>query len=387
MEIYVVGAGMMGRGIIVDLLKNPEVSKIIVGDRMVKKAKKLVDEMKDERLSVEYIDVTEEKATVKKIKGFDVVVYAGWYEFNMPITRAAIEAGVNYMDLGGLYHKTLKQLELDESAKKAGITAILGIGTAPGMTNVLTKYGADKMDRIEEIHIRLGAKQLTGKPKFEFGYSIRTILDEFLVNPVVYKDGKYVEVEPLSGWETAKLPDPMGDVQMMYTIHSEIATVPKFIDKGVKLVDWKIGFSRTIVDSLRTLIDLGFTRTEPITYKGIKIVPLEFTATYLESIQKIRPKPEKVKEFGFALWVDLKGKEKGERVERRISYLQVGPPRYPGLTEISASIAAQMLAKGIVKAKGALPPEACIDPEQYIAELAKKDIRIQEVATRSARDL
>lgn len=375
MDVFVLGCGMMGRGIVIDLLKSPDVSRIVVGDLDVEKARIFVEQVKDERLSAEFIDVRDEKATARRIKDFDVVAYASWYELNMHITRTVIEAGVDYLDLGGLYSMTLKQLELNKDAKKAGITAILGIGASPGTTNMLASYGADRMDQVEEIHIRIGMKQLTDKPAFFLPYSAYTLFDEFTLKPVVFKDGRHVKVNPLSGQEIVNFPDPIGEVEVMHTLHSEIATLPKFINKGVKVVDFKIGFGPAIENPFKTLVNLGLASTEPVAYKGIKIVPRKFTARCLEML--LPPEAE----FAWFIRVEVIGEEKGEKSVKRLEIPVVPPMIYPGMTEVSASIACQMLAKGAVEAKGVLPPEACIDPEQYITELTERNFRVQETVT------
>jgi len=377
MDFYVVGAGMMGRGIVYELLKSHDVSRVVVGDLDVEKAKGFVSQAKDERLSSEFIDVRDKKDTVRKIKDFDVVVYAGWYELNMHITKAAIDAGVDYLDLGGLYSMTIKQLKLNEQAKKAGITAILGMGLSPGTTNILARYGAERMNQVKEIHIRVGIRQLTNKHTFFLPYSAYTLFDEFTLKPVVFKNGRHIKVNPFSGQEMINFPDPIGEVEVVHTLHSEIATLPKFINKGVEAVDFKIGFGSAIEDAFKTLIKLGLASTKPKIYKDIEVVPREFTAKCLEML----PTPEA--EIAGVIRVEVIGDEEGEKSMRRFEIPAFPPTVYPGMTEISASIAGQMLAKGVVEAKGVLPPEACIDPKQYIAELAKRDIQIQEIVIRS----
>ncbi|MHA1834198.1 MAG: saccharopine dehydrogenase family protein [Candidatus Baldrarchaeia archaeon] len=370
-KINVIGAGLMGRGIIIDLLKSPEISQITVSDFKVEKAKEIVNKLQNEKLSAEYIDVRDEEPTAAKIKDFDVVVYAGWYKFNMNITRAAIKAGVNYLDLGGLYRITLEQLKLNKEAKDAGITVLLGMGASPGTTNVLAKYCSDKMDSVEEIHIRAGIKNLE-ESNFYLPYSAMTIFDEFTLNPVIFRNGEYIKVDALSGDEIVSFPEPVGNVKTIYTLHSEIATLPKFINKGIKAVDFKLGLDPIVENSFKTLIELGFTETEPIIFRDVEIVPREFTAMYLSATSS----KAKVNIQG-CIRVKVSGKLGEKNVTRQMD-VPMPSELYPGLTEVSASIGCQMLARGEIRIKGALPPEACIDPEGYIQELTKRGYKIKE---------
>jgi lysine 6-dehydrogenase len=184
----------MGRAIVRDLAENPEVGQIVVGDVDLGKTRTFVKELRSDKVSAKKVDVTKHRDLVKALQGVDVVANATWYEFNVEVMKACLKTHSHYLDLGGLYHVTKKQLKLDKAFKKAGITAVLGIGASPGITNVLAGYGASKLDSVDEVNIRTGAKGGGG-----FAYSARTILDEVTMNPVIFENGEFRIVEPLSG--------------------------------------------------------------------------------------------------------------------------------------------------------------------------------------------
>src|SRR6266566_4358631 len=100
------------------------------------------------------IDARDSAALAQELRKWDCVINSSWYDLNVPITEAAIRAGIHYCDLGGLYHQTLRQLKLDKQAKDAGVTCVLGIGSTPGTMNVLGMYGASKLDRVHKIQLR-----------------------------------------------------------------------------------------------------------------------------------------------------------------------------------------------------------------------------------------
>ncbi len=100
------------------------------------------------------VDATDQAKIVEKISASRVLINAVWYEHNLDVMKAAIQAKVHYNDLGGLFHMTRKQMELNNAAENAGITAILGGGESPGITNVMVALCSKKLDSVQKIKIR-----------------------------------------------------------------------------------------------------------------------------------------------------------------------------------------------------------------------------------------
>src|SRR5205085_9324834 len=140
-----------------------------------------------------YVDASDEDALVALIRGYDVVVNTMTYHFGLQATRAAIRAGVSYLDLGGL-HNTPKQLALDHEARAAGVTIVLGCGATPGVSNILARRGADDLDTVEAIHIAFAShRSIAPSPGL-----LDTFLDEFSpeASRFYYEDGHLVQVQP-----------------------------------------------------------------------------------------------------------------------------------------------------------------------------------------------
>ncbi|HSP07309.1 MAG TPA: saccharopine dehydrogenase NADP-binding domain-containing protein, partial [Acidobacteriota bacterium] len=91
----------------------------------------------DSRIRQVTVDVRDIDATARILEGHDVVINAVTYYLNVPVMQAALKARVPYVDLGGLYHGSRKQFELHEDVVQAGVTALLGMGSTPGITNVM----------------------------------------------------------------------------------------------------------------------------------------------------------------------------------------------------------------------------------------------------------
>jgi saccharopine dehydrogenase (NAD+, L-lysine-forming) len=373
MKVLVLGGcGAMGKAIVRDLNDNPEVNEIVIGDINLTKAKAYAKEVGSQKISVKKVDIKDQDQLVKACRGVNVVANASWYEFNVDVMKAALKTKSHYIDLGGLYHISKKQLKLDKDFKKAGITAILGIGASPGITNVLAGYGASKLDSVREVHIRTGAKGGGG-----FAYSAKTILDEVTMNPVVFENGKFKEVEPLSGKERYRLPSPVDEVDGFYSIHSELATLP-FTIKGIKTVTFRVGFSPSLLQKVNVLLELGLLNTNQISIKGEKISPKDFLYNYLGTLTS----PPSMDEFK-SLQVEVIGK-KGGVIKKLFFETVVKSSKKWNLrataiwTGVPAAITAHWLGKGKILSKGVLPPEVGIDPEAFMSELAKRDILITQ---------
>jgi Saccharopine dehydrogenase NADP binding domain len=176
----------------------------------------------------EALDASDPDAVARALRGSSVVVNAADYRLNVPVMRGALAAGANYVDLGGLYHVTTEQLELDRDFSSAGVGALLGMGSAPGKTNLLTAAAAERLgEEPRSLEIWAAARDpAAADHPFPAPYSVRTLLDELHMRPVVVEDGEAQEVEPLSGEAERDLPEPVGRAMGIYTLHSELKTLP-----------------------------------------------------------------------------------------------------------------------------------------------------------------
>jgi saccharopine dehydrogenase-like NADP-dependent oxidoreductase len=177
----------------------------------------------------EHVDARDPGSLASALRGADVVVNAADYRLNLDVMRGALAAGAHYLDLGGLFHVTRKQLALDEEFRGAGLSAILGLGSAPGKTNLLASAAAR---RLGEVPLSMEIWAATRDPAaashpFPAPYSVQTLRDELELRPMVVRSGKLIDVDPLSGAAEREFPEPVGRASGIYTLHSELATLPK----------------------------------------------------------------------------------------------------------------------------------------------------------------
>lgn len=367
------GAGAMGRATSRELAANDTV-ELILADYDIETARELVSELPGDP-EVRKVDVTDRADLLEAVEPSDVVANALPYAYNIDVMEACLTGDTHYLDLGGLFHTTQDQLELDEAFDEADLTAVLGIGASPGLTNVAAAMGRERVDTVREIHIRTGAKG-GGEG---FAYSAKTILDELTMEPIVYRDGELRHLEPLSGRETYTMPEPIGEVEGFHSIHSELATMPETFP-GVKTVDFRVAFSPELVRITDALMQVGLTSEEEFEFKGIKTSPREFLETHLDR----QPKPEAVEEWK-SFRVDVLGDLDGDPVHYRYETVVESRLEDWGLkatavwTGIPMGIAAVMIGEGQVLSTGAKPPEELFDPEEFIDSLRDREIIIEEI--------
>ena len=385
MHIVVLGgAGAMGRVTARALSEYDDIDQVTVADYNEARAQELAALLNSGKVQACQIDVTNEARLRQLLRGADVALSAVDYVFNLPILQACIQERVHYADLGGLFHMTRKLMSLHAEVEAAGITAIMGMGGTPGITNILARAAADKLDRVESMKVELGCSDSTpSKAALVAPYSIRTILDEFTKQPQVFKDGEWYPQQPLSGQEEMIFPLPVGRATAIYSLHSECATFPvSFRDRGIRYVSFKIAFPGDFMTKLKFLVELGFGSDEPINVRGVKVSPRETLAKLLEmaAVEDVEPQDCDV------LRVVTSGAAGGQQVEIT-NQVVVLPYRRWNVgagaldTGVPLAIAGRMLAKGEITRRGALGPELCVPVEPFFRELAKYDMHVTEMRT------
>ncbi len=367
-----------------DLAESKLVDRVVIGDMDPSKAEKMARGVGHGKISTVKVDATKHDDLVKTIRGSGVMINAIWFEHNLRVMKAAIEARVHYNDLGGLFHMTRKQLVLNEQAKKAGVTAVLGGGESPGITNVMCASSAERMDSVQEIRIRVGGveKGKRSSEKLVFPFAISTVFDEYSKPPVMFVDGHFQQMAALSGEEEVEFPAPVGRNRCHYCLHSEVATLPASF-KGVRLVDFKLGMSEKIFKAVKPLLDAGLDDPAPIEVKGHKVSPREFAIALLASRSSGEEPTRHV-----AIMTQVTGIRAGRRL-RDTQLAVAGPSEKLGvknatgfLTGVGASIVAQFILEGKIGKRGVLAPETCVPPEPFMEELERRGVTILTEETR-----
>jgi len=387
MHIIVLGgAGAMGRVTVRTLTEYEDVDQITIADYNEERAHAVAATLNSSKILVRQIDVCDSERLSKLVRGANVVLSAVEYVFNQPILRVCIQEKVHYADLGGLFHMTRKLMDMSPEAEAAGITAILGMGGTPGITNILARAAVDKLDRVDSIKVQLGCSDDTpSTAPLVAPYSIRTILDEFTRPPQVFQEGIWYPQQPLTGQEELIFPLPVGRATAIFSLHSECASFPvSFRDKGIRHVSFKIAFPSDFMKKLKFLVDIGFGSDELISVKGVKVSPREVLARLLEMtpVEDVEPQDCDV------LRVVVAGEAQGQRLEI-VNQVVVLPYRRWGIgagaldTGTPLAIAGHMLANEEITRRGAFGPELCIPVDPFFQELARDGMHVTETRTTS----
>ncbi|KPL05953.1 hypothetical protein AMJ86_10300 [bacterium SM23_57] len=382
MRIYVLGgAGKMGCIAVQALANDNRVDEVLIADLNLKQAKIVRETLDSPKISIQRVDIQDESNFLKSLEGVDVCLNATTYYTNLLVMEACLKAGVHYTDMGGLFHTTRKQLKFHKRYAEAGLSAVLGLGSAPGVPNVQARFAADRLDTIESIKIFDGVKP-PPPDDVRFTYAVPTIVDELTVEPMVFEDGEFVAKEPLSGFEDYWFEPPLGLLPMHLSLHSEVATLPvTFKDKGVRECFFKInywGMAQKTVEKVRVLVDFGFDRREPLEVKGVTVVPRDLMVSILSDYVPpitdfLAPPKTQPPDWAKEIVTEVHGTKGGKDFTYRLGTLTCKGALPTG---VGPAIGAIWLAEGRVP-PGVYPPEAALDPEPYFKELEQREIFTQ----------
>jgi lysine 6-dehydrogenase len=417
MRVVVVGgAGAMGRWTVRDLTESEGVGEVVVADLDGSRAREAAGwaaarsgSNGTARVSGLALDAGDGEALRRAFDGADVVCNCAVYSTNLPVMEACADAGTHYVDLGGLFHTTRRQLALHDRFVAAGVTAVVGMGGSPGTTNVLAALAGRDLDRVEEVEVRLGVADFApSSAPVPVPYAIQTILDEFSVPAMTFRDGRLVEVPAMSDQEELDFPPPVGRVRVGHTLHSEVATLPlHFADRGIRSVSFKVGFPAAFMDRLALLAALGLADTSPVELPSGPVVPRELLVHCITRTATM-PGPDTAPDDAEAIWVRVRGRRAGPSGDPALAPREGSPDGSPAGrlaecvvrphpawqagsgqldTGVPPSIVAQFLAAKVIDRPGVLAPEDAVPPEPYLAALAARNMEVTLVTRERPRSL
>ena len=363
------GAGGMGQGVARDLIKQEPVTDVVLGD-LYPDPERLAPKLRESaKVTLVKMDVNDHEGMVNTFKDSDVIINCAgpFYKTAVPVARAAVEARVNYIDICDDYEGTeiLFNSEIDEMAKKAGITVLTGMGSDPGTNNVLVKWFADRLDRVEEIYLYwvVAIAELSGAA---WDHSLHMTLGKI----PQYINGELVNVEGGTEIVAEEFLEPLGTCHVRYVGHPQPLTIPRYI-KGVRNVIIKGALIPLWVDELiKEQKDMGLLSQKPKDINGTTVIPYDLTLKLWETIPEGRDNGPQSS--------GLKVIVKGERGGKKVTYTADMVGRMAPGTGLPASIAALMMNAGDVTEKGVTAPEGCIDPDKFLAAFLKRGARIHQ---------
>ncbi len=370
----------MGRATVFDLARSGHPVLLLDSDPAA--AARVAKRYGAARTKVATADARDPEALAQQLRAARaaVIVNCAPYTFNLRVMEAALRARCHYLDLGGLFHTTRVQLTHDAEFRHHGLLAVLGMGSAPGIVNVLAKAAADSLRRVRALRVYNGGLDHTRyDAPVAFGFSPATVLDEFTLPPMVFEKGRFRAAEALSGGEDFSF--EIGLQRVHLSLHSEVATLPlSFRAKGLRECAFKIAYDPVLIERLKLLIDLGLTSRD---VGPLGIAPRDLL---LERFGALPRSPDFIDDRD-SLAVVAQGEDAKGAVTVRYD-LTARPQRQPPLSAVARdtgfppSIVARLVLEGRIRERGVLPPEQAVPVEPFLLALAERGMRPRLTVTR-----
>ncbi len=297
MRLLILGAGGVGSSTCAILARRDAVEAVVVADYSKDRARTVVDRYGDARFEAEQVDAGDEDALgqLMAAHGVDTVLNAVDPRFVMPIYRAALAAGVTYLDMAmSLSHphpdephaRTGIKLGDDQFAladewERRGQLALVGMGVEPGLSDVFARHAADELfSRVDEVGVRDGADLAVAGYDFAPTFNIWTTIEECLNPPVIYeRDRGWFTTAPFSEPETFVFPEGIGPVECVNVEHEEVLLIPRWVEAD--RVTFKYGLGDEFIEVLQVLHRTGLDSTTPVQVGGASVSPRDVVAACL----------------------------------------------------------------------------------------------------------
>ncbi len=401
MRVAVLGAGgTIAPAIVRDLAESDEAEELVLLDIDEERAQTVADQHGGANARAARVDARAEHGAegslASVLEDADILVNSASYRVNLDAMAACLRAGCHYIDLGGLYWMTELQLELDDQFRREGLLALLGMGSAPGKTNLMGRMATDALSRdpaapasgqapttgrpsgsleaeeaagidsmdlsaagaaaeqVDRIDVSAAGRDLDPPDGFSIPYALQTLLDELTMKPVVLRDGAPLEVEPMSDGGTVDFGEPIGEAETIHTIHSEMRTFgPSF---GCRDASFRLGLGPELLETLR---ELTTAPADEVAGKAKEALPPSASTVSVHLVEasadgravRVRAVTEPMEEWG------------------------IGGGVVSTATPVSAAV--RLLARGDISERGVLPPESCVDPAALFAELEPRGCRVE----------
>ena len=385
MKVLVVGAGGVGSAFANIAARRGNFETVVVADYDGARAERVAGSAAEHFSGVQ-LDASDQASITELLRSeqCDAVLNAVDPRFVMPVYRAALAAGVTYVDMAmslshphpdAPYAKTGvklgdEQFELGPQWEERGLLALVGMGVEPGLSDVVARYAADDLfSSIEEVGIRDGANLVVDGYDFCPTFSIWTTIEECLNPPVIWeKERGWFTTEPFSEPETFEFPAGIGPVECVNVEHEEVLLVPRWVDTD--RVTFKYGLGDEFIGVLKTIHMLGLDSTNEVQVGSARVSPRDVIAACL-------PDPAAIGDLMHGLtcvgtWVKGIGKDGSPRevycyhvADNDWSMSEYGSQAVVWQTAINPVLALELIDSGAWSGTGLVGPEA-LPPHPFL---------------------
>ena len=396
MKLLVIGSGMMGSAAAFDMARSSGVESVTLADADIERAQEAArfisrnQGRKSATVRTVALDAADEAAAAALMRGHDGALSAVPYFFNVGLARAAIGAGCHFADLGGNNTVVRKTLAMSAEAEKNNIGLAPDCGLSPGMASILagdlvcrlrvehranrTTVASAKNQKpaIDALKLYVGGLPKNPKPPFEYQlvFSVEGLINEYVEPARVLKNGKMIEIEPLTEPEEFRI----RGFRPMVAFHTSggTSTMPESFQGEVGEC-----FEKTLrypdhYKLIRGLYDLGFFSSQRRRLRSGEISPRELTAhLFLEKLSGEEPD------------VTIMRIE-AQRRKHLLSYTMVDEyQKKTGMTSMMrttawpASVVLQMMVSGVISKRGGIRQELDVPTDVFLQEMSRRGVRIR----------
>ncbi|MCC7528768.1 MAG: saccharopine dehydrogenase NADP-binding domain-containing protein [Candidatus Melainabacteria bacterium] len=376
MKFLVLGAGRMGYAAVYDLIRSPKVEKVVVADKDAKCVGNAVERLNDPKIVPVQLDITKQSDVIALMKSVDVAISCVPYDNNYELAKAALEAKTHFVDLGGNESVVEKTFLLHDLAKERKITIMPDLGLAPGLVSILAVAAADSLDELYEIRIRVGGLPVESENFLGYShvFALEGLINEYAEAVTLIRDGRLMQVPPLSEVESLDFPKPFGEMEA-FTTSGGISTLPRTYEGKVQHLDYKTIRYKGHCQQMSLLQELGLMGKDPVKIKGGKVIPRDLLICLLDQklakgepdvvLLRVTVTGVKDKEPRQLVWEGIEFSDQAERLTAMMR-----------MTAFPASIIAQMIARGDIKERGVLRQEMSVPVKLFLAEMESRGLRL-----------
>ncbi|GGC98498.1 saccharopine dehydrogenase family protein [Pontibacillus salipaludis] len=382
MKIGVLGSGLMGKEAARDLTQNPAVVEVGLADIELGRAEAVCRILNSSKLKAYQVDAGNPTDLKAYIRQFDVVINALFYSFNERVAQAAIEVGVSSVDLGGhIGSVTDNVLRMHDDANIANVTIIPDLGVAPGMINILSGYGASKLDHPESIRLFVGGIPVKPEAPLEYNhvFSMEGLFDHYTDPSTIIRNGSKQQVASLTEVERLYF-DKFGPLEAFHTSGGTSTLLHSF--PNIHDLEYKTIRYPGHAEKMKLLVDLNLTSNDyEVEINGMMVKPREVLLKTIDPIVDLKDKDDAV-----LLRVQVSGLKNGQKTtyEYEMVTFKDRSSNVTAMARATAntiSVVSQLIGSGVITKRGVHPPEKIVPGDVYIKEMAKRGVDIKEKMT------
>ena len=377
----VLGAGRQGTAAAYDLARFGDAAGITLADSDLSRAEAAAARIAVltgfAGLRTLALDVGDPAAVAAALHGQDVALSAVPYYFNLPLTEAAIAAGVSFCDLGGNTEIVRAQHALDAAARAAGVAVVADCGMGPGMGNNLAVYALEMLDTPRRVTIYDAGLPQAPEPPWNYlaTFNIEGLINEYYDGMTVLRGGELMHLPCFTELETIHVPS-VGHLEA-FVLAGGVSTAPWTFRDRLESYELKVCRYPGTFAQLKAFSDLGLFNPDPVDVRGVSIRPRDLFQVLYEP-QVRRPVMRDV----CLIRAVAEGLHEGRPARAQVDLVD----RYDEATGFTAmerttgwhiAIVAAMIARGEIT-PGAAPLELAVPARRFVEQARRRGFAISE---------